>query len=174
MFTLNPKNIRAAVYGANDGIITTFAVVAGVAGAGLAPQIVIILGISNMIADGLSMGLSDYLGERSEQRMKKHLKEKYADEHLWQTGVITFTAFVIAGSFPLLPYFLGMILSGMSVDNQFLYSIVCTGVVMFLVGSLRTLAIGGSYIRNGLEMLFIGAVAAGVAYALGAYIESII
>lgn len=174
MFTLNPKNIRAAVYGANDGIITTFAVVAGVAGAGLAPQIVIILGISNMIADGLSMGLSDYLGERSEQRMKKHLQESYADEHLWQTGVITFTSFVIAGTFPMLPYFIGLFSSSILGSNQFLYSIICTGVVMFLVGSLRTLAIGGSYIRNGLEMLFIGTLAATVAYFVGSVIESMI
>ena len=35
-----PKLLKAAVYGANDGIITTFAVVAGVTGAGLSPKII--------------------------------------------------------------------------------------------------------------------------------------
>lgn len=69
--------LKAAVYGANDGIVTTFAVVAGVAGAGLSPSVVLILGIANMIADGLSMGIGDYLGERSERR---HLKHQYQIE----------------------------------------------------------------------------------------------
>ena len=75
--SLNSGLLKAAVYGANDGIITTFAVVAGVAGAGLSPSVVLILGISNIIADGLSMGIGDYLGERSERR---HLKYQYQIE----------------------------------------------------------------------------------------------
>ena len=44
------------VYGANDGIITTFAVVAGVSGASLPARTVLILGFANLIADGFSIG----------------------------------------------------------------------------------------------------------------------
>src|SRR3989338_437652 len=54
------------VYGANDGIITTFAVVAGVAGASLSPLIVLILGGANLFADGFSMAVGNYLGTSSE------------------------------------------------------------------------------------------------------------
>lgn len=53
------------VYGANDGIITTFAVVSGAAGATLASHIIVILGITNLIADGFSMGASSFLSLRS-------------------------------------------------------------------------------------------------------------
>lgn len=53
------------VYGAIDGAITTFAVVAGVTGAALSPAIVIILGIANLVADGFSMACSNYLSERA-------------------------------------------------------------------------------------------------------------
>ncbi len=59
--------IKDLVYGANDGIITTFAVVSGVAGAGLDPKIVLILGFANLLADGLSMAVGNYLGTRSEE-----------------------------------------------------------------------------------------------------------
>ena len=55
----HPGLLKAAVYGANDGIITTFAVVSAVAGAGLDPKIIIILGLANLIADGFSMGVGD-------------------------------------------------------------------------------------------------------------------
>lgn len=54
------------VYGASDGIVTTFAVVASVAGAGLNPLIVIVLGIANLLADGFSMASSSYLSTQSE------------------------------------------------------------------------------------------------------------
>ena len=55
------------VYGAIDGTVTTFAVVAGAAGAGLGPAVVIILGVSNLVADGFSMAVSNYLGTRAEE-----------------------------------------------------------------------------------------------------------
>ncbi len=61
------KYVKSIVYGGLDGIITTFAVVAGVAGAGLAAGIVLILGFANLIADGISMAVGDYLSSKSEK-----------------------------------------------------------------------------------------------------------
>jgi len=55
-----------------DGIITTFAIVAAVAGAGLSENSVILLGVANLIADGISMGLGDYLSEIAEQNFVRH------------------------------------------------------------------------------------------------------
>lgn len=82
--SFDSKFLKAAVYGANDGIVTTFAVVAGVAGAGLSPAIVLILGFANLIADGISMGIGDYLGEKSENRFKQY---QYAIEQ-WEVANI--------------------------------------------------------------------------------------
>lgn len=41
------------MFGANDGIITTFAVVSGVVGASLSNRIILILGFANLVADGV-------------------------------------------------------------------------------------------------------------------------
>jgi VIT1/CCC1 family predicted Fe2+/Mn2+ transporter len=54
------------VYGAVDGIVTTFAVVSGVAGASLSDSIVIILGLANLFADGFSMAIGNFLATRAE------------------------------------------------------------------------------------------------------------
>ncbi|HEY0744641.1 MAG TPA: VIT1/CCC1 transporter family protein [Chryseosolibacter sp.] len=63
------------VYGSIDGIVTTFAVVAGSAGAGLGIDIILILGMANLFADGLSMSIGSYLSKKSEQdNYNKHLK----------------------------------------------------------------------------------------------------
>lgn len=63
------RYIKDIVYGANDGIITTFAIVAGVAGADIADPrtTIVLLGIANVFADGFSMAASNYLGSRSER-----------------------------------------------------------------------------------------------------------
>lgn len=53
------------VYGATDGAVTTFAVVAGVVGASLSPSIVLILGFANLLADGLSMAVGNYLAAKT-------------------------------------------------------------------------------------------------------------
>ncbi len=66
------------VYGALDGIVTTFAVVAGSAGAGLGPGIIIVLGFANLLADGLSMAVGNYLSLKSDQDFYK--KEKRREE----------------------------------------------------------------------------------------------
>ena len=58
------------VYGANDGIITTFAVVAVVAvvaGAALPVRTILILGFANLLADGFSMGASNVLAIRASE-----------------------------------------------------------------------------------------------------------
>lgn len=66
--------LRDFVYGAIDGIVTTFAVVSGVAGAGLDSGIVIVLGIANLLGDGFSMAASNYLGIRAEQQQKQRIR----------------------------------------------------------------------------------------------------
>lgn len=61
-----PNYLRDWVYGGIDGSITTFAIVAGVVGAGLASNIILILGLANLLADGFSMAASNYTGTKTE------------------------------------------------------------------------------------------------------------
>ncbi len=63
------------VYGAIDGVITTFAVVAGVKGAGLASEVALILGAANLLADGFSMAASNYMSIKAENDEKRLIRE---------------------------------------------------------------------------------------------------
>jgi VIT1/CCC1 family predicted Fe2+/Mn2+ transporter len=58
--------LRDFIYGAIDGAVTTFAVVASVAATGLSSGVVIILGLANLLADGFSMAAGNFLGTRAE------------------------------------------------------------------------------------------------------------
>lgn len=79
--------LREIVYGGSDGIVTTFAVVAGFTGAnatgsnmvGITMGAVVLFGLANLFSDAISMGLGDYMSIRSQEDLynttyKKELK----------------------------------------------------------------------------------------------------
>lgn len=69
-----PSYLHDFIYGAIDGAVTTFAVVAGVQGASLDETIVIILGVANLVADGFSMAVSNFLGSRAERQQRERAR----------------------------------------------------------------------------------------------------
>ncbi|WP_435333048.1 VIT1/CCC1 transporter family protein [Haloarchaeobius sp. TZWWS8] len=162
------RYIAEVIYGANDGIVTTFAVVSGVAGAALDPRIVLVLGSANLFADGFSMGMSNYLSRRSEIDYRDAAGEDPAGDGKTpgKTAVATFLAFVAAGWTPLLPYIVGF-------EPLFALSIVVTGLAFFTVGAGRSLVTERSWYRNGGEMLVVGMLAASVAYLVGSLLAGV-
>ena len=77
--TLGPW-IHDIVYGGHDGIVTTFAVVAGTAGAGLSWGVVIVIGVANLLADAVSMGAGSFLSMRSERDQYRRLMREELEE----------------------------------------------------------------------------------------------
>lgn len=81
--TIIGKHIKDIIYGGLDGLITTFAIVSGVAGASLSSSIILILGIANLLADGFSMAVSNYMGTKAEIEFarKERKREEYEVDH---------------------------------------------------------------------------------------------
>lgn len=153
------------VYGANDGIITTFAIVAGIVGAGLPAAAILILGFASLFADGFSMATSDYLSERTPGTDRERKERGLAARH----GIATFIGFVIPGVVPLLAYVLPV-----APALRFPVTIVATLSALFVVGAGRAAASHLTWWRAGLEMLLVGALAAVVAYTIGVLGSSLI
>lgn len=160
--------LRDLVYGANDGIITTFAVVAGVAGAQLEARIVLILGFANLLADGFSMGVSNFLSIRSDEAVRRSSGRSVHEPFPARHSLVTFGAFVIAGVVPLLSY---VLTTG---DNRFGLAVFLTLATLFSVGAARCLVTGVRWWRSGFEMLAVGSLAAAVAYGVGAFVEGLV
>ena len=165
LFAIAQHYLRDMVYGAIDGIVTTFAVVAGVAGGALSTPVVLVVGTANLLADGLSMGVGNYLSIRSHEsaRAQQNLPEEEASP--LRHGLATFGAFVVAGAVPLLPYALGA-----PADLRFLWSGGLTLLALFAVGALRSAVTVQRWPIAGLEMLALGALVAAAAYASGAVV----
>ncbi|HEU5363242.1 MAG TPA: VIT1/CCC1 transporter family protein [Gaiellaceae bacterium] len=147
------------VYGANDGIITTFAVVSGVIGAALSERVILILGFANLVADGFSMGASNFLSRRSHADPAERAEVPEASYH----AAATTLGFVTAGLVPLVAY-----LAPLPDDDRFPVAIVLTLATLYSVGASRALVTRLGWFRSGLEMLLVGALAAAVAYGIGA------
>ncbi len=74
----NKDYISEFVYGGIDGAITTFAVVAGAEGASLGIQVVVILGLANLIADGFSMSVGNFFSTKAERdTFERHKQVEY-------------------------------------------------------------------------------------------------
>jgi vacuolar iron transporter family protein len=218
------------VYGGLDGIITTFAVVSGVAGAHLSSGILLILGLANLFGDGFSMATGAYLSSKSDSEFydrerqregwevdnfpdgeKQELFEIYRDQGYpeedannlvelktrdtkrWvdtmmaeelgllperrnpiAQALVTFAAFAVAGSVPLLVYLLDLIFHfQIPVSSTFLISLILSGAALFALGAAKVLVTKRNAFRSGLEMLVVGGLAAGVAYLVGALLKGI-
>ncbi len=222
--------LRDFVYGAIDGTVTTFAIVAGAAGAQLGAGIVLILGVSNLIADGFSMATSNFLGSRAENQQRRRAMEMESDhidtypegereeirqifslkgfsgtdlerivdvitadrklwidvmlvdEHgfkptvaaAWKPAMMTFLAFVVVGSLPLLSFVVNAIGGIIVFEHPYLVSTMLTGVAFFGVGVVKSRAIQSSWFKGGLETLFIGGATAAVAFAIGTALRGVV
>ena len=77
-------HLKDMVYGGIDGTVTTFAIVAGVEGAGLSQGVIVALGIANILADGFSMAASNYSGTKAElddRRRIVQIEESHIENH---------------------------------------------------------------------------------------------
>lgn len=159
--------VRDSVFAANDGIVTTFAVVAGSLGASLSSNIVLILGFANLFADGFSMAAGNYLGIKSENEYQdgKNI-EKHKHSPI-KHGLYTFVFFNIAGLVPLLPF----LIRGGEFNIKFIISSLLVVLTLFFSGSLKALLSKKNTFKGGVEMLLVGGSAAFVAYIVGFLIK---
>jgi VIT1/CCC1 family predicted Fe2+/Mn2+ transporter len=147
--------IRDLVYGANDGIITTFAVVAGVAGGSLSTAAVLVVGAANLAADGMAMGVGNLLAIRAHESALAADGRPEEETYPWKHGLATLLAFVGAGVVPLIPYMLPA-----AHDGRLLWSSAFTMASLFAVGVARAAVTGDRWWRTGLEMLMLGGIVA--------------
>lgn len=155
------------IYGANDGLITTFAVVSSVAGAGLSATAIIIVGMASLFADGFSMGASRYLSLKSEQTLSAGASDTYRTP--LADGFMTFVAFVSIGAIPLIPF-----MHAGPTAEIFFYSAALTAGALFVVGAARSFVTTRGALVSGIEMLVIGGVAATIAYGVGAFVKTLV
>lgn len=149
---------KSIVYGGMDGIVTTFAVVAGAVGGNLGIKPILILGFSNLLADGFSMAVGDYLSSTTEESAVKAKAVKNAGA--------TFMSFITFGLIPLLSYLLINVFSLFKI-HTFLIACVLASLALALLGLVKAIITGSSKKKEIFRTLLIGLIAALFAYYVG-------
>ena len=220
------ERIREVVFGAQDGFISTLALVTAVAvAADVTNTVVLITGMAGALAGMLSMATGTYLGSKAEQdiqnaeiakeaqELAEHPGEELAelvvlyqreglsfveakgvaehiaqDKDLWlrtlvekelgispdptgnpiKDAVTMGSAFILAALVPVLPYFFT------DGSPAIIASISATLLGLFVLGMGKGRIVHKSPIFQGLEILLIGAAAAGVGFLLGEVIPPLV
>ena len=165
--------LKEFVYGGIDGSVTTFAVVAGATGAKMDTGVIIVLGFANLIADGFSMSVGNYLSEKSDLAAADKLITIQKRLTPLRTAGATFISFFIMGLIPLLVYVFNY-LNGTKTDHLFTYSCVLTGISFLFIGLLRSHVAHTNWLRSVFETLLLGGIAAVLAYYVGSILERMI
>ncbi len=135
------ESIRNVIYGVNDGLTATLGVLSGVGGASVDPRIVLIGGLSAMVASAVSMAGGAYLATKSQREVFEGQLEREAAE------------------IEAMPE-----LSRASARSRWPSS---SAAPSCFIGSARSFFTGKSGVRSGLEMLGVGTFVAAVTFGVG-------
>ena len=139
--------LRAAVFGAMDGLVTNTALVAGVGGGGASARAIVLSGVASLVAGAISMALGEYTSVRTQNEQLDLEVEKERRE--FATGAVI----------PLLPYLLGF--------SLLWAALLCGGLGLAAAGALSSRFTPRPWWYAAGRQLLFGAVAAGVTYAIG-------
>lgn len=162
--TLN--KLRAAVLGANDGIVSTASVVMGVAGATTSTPAIVTAGLAALVAGALSMAVGEYVSVSS-QRDAEEVNAKIAEHddaeftNPWAAAIASLIAFTVGGLVP----FLSVVLAPTS------YRIAVTVgavIIALLVTGYYSASVGGASRRRAVSRVLIGGLLAmAITYFVG-------
>lgn len=156
------NHMRGLVFGGMDGILTTFALLAAVAGSSqTTPNLILVIGTSTVLADALSMAAGEFLSAKAEAELDPAAAAMDVTTPM-DKGIAMFIAFTLFGSMPLLSYVITRMTA--TPQNGFSLSIAITGATLFGLGMVKSSFGPGIWWRSGVEVTAIGGAAATVAY----------
>jgi vacuolar iron transporter family protein len=213
------NNIRAAVFGINDGLISNTSLILGIAGAHVGNTFILISGVAGLLAGACSMAAGEYVSVRSQREMleyqlelekseleiypeeeaeelsliyqargipkeeaeriahiliqnPKKALETLAREELginpddlaspWGAAIASFFSFGLGAFIPLIPFLIGKTL-----ETNLIFTIILTGLSLFVVGGLLSIFTQRNMLVSGLRMLLIGTMAGTLTYLIG-------
>jgi len=213
--------LREAIFGLNDGLVSTLSLLAGLSGALVDNWIIVISGLAEIIAGSISMGLGAYISMKSELEYYKNQIEKekksiaivpnieveeimdvyikkgftkkeakeivnkiiknkrswletLLHEKVWvgkigedpkKLGLTNGLAFVLGGTFPILPFIF------LETSYPLFIGTLFALIILFIVGSIKSKYTGKNWFSSGLELSIITLIAASLSYFAGRLIN---
>lgn len=155
--------LRAAVLGANDGIVSVAGMVMGVAGAGADRPTVLLAGIAALVAGSISMGGGEYVSVSAQRdtELSYGRKASEVNAHPWGAAWSSFVAFAAGAVLPLIA------ISGPWVEYRELATVIAVVVALSLTGWWAAWAGNSRPARSIARNVVISLLTMGISYAIG-------
>ncbi len=157
------NTIRAGVFGIQDGVVSNFGLIMGVAGANISPGAVVVAGIAGVVSGAVSMGAGEYVSVKTQAEMLAAHRVVEAQDNVspYRAAAANAALFGTGGLFPLVPF---IFTTGI---DAVLISIVLCCVVLFGAGAVLTRLTRRPAVVSGLRLLVIGGGAGLIGYLIG-------
>lgn len=153
------EGVHDTVFGAMDGMISTMAVISGVAGATSDNTIILIAGIAALLAEAVSMGFSGYMSDKLREGILAAKKIKDCEKP--EKESITLLLTTLGGGVVILVPF------AFSVPQPLAWAVLLAGFLLFGLGSRFAKLAKRSPLVGGMETLTFGMFASAVTYMVG-------
>lgn len=165
------NNLRAAVLGANDGLVSNFCLMMGVAGGGARPTTLLLAGMAGLVSGACSMALGEWLSVTNAQELaasqldalsaglRPHQAAAFGNGG--SAAALSFLLFALGAMVPLLPYAL------LPAPIALRGSIGVSLAGLLAIGLATTFFNGRSAPFSAMRQIVIGAGAAAVTYLAG-------
>lgn len=163
------NTIRAAVFGIQDGIVSTFGIVMGVAGAQLSGETIVIAGIAGLASGAMSMAAGEYVSVQTQKELLAIGADIDDDEnvHPLKAAAANGGLFIGGGAVPLVPFLVGAGLPAI------IASVLLSVLALFVTGAVLTRLTQRSPWRSGARMLIIGGGAGVIGFLIGSIFGNI-
>lgn len=163
------NRLRAAVLGANDGIVSTSSIMMGVIGAGADQKAIFTAGLAAIVAGALSMAVGEYVSVSSQSDAEKvHIQKVHGGDtnaheitSPWQAAVASLVSFTIGGLVP----FMSVLLSPRALAVPIAFTAVFCALIF--TGYTSATVGGASRKRAVIRVVVGGILAMAITYFVG-------
>jgi vacuolar iron transporter family protein len=157
------NTVRAGVFGVQDGIVSNFGLIMGVAGAQISPEAVLVAGTAGIVSGAMSMGAGEYVSVRTQREMLAagRVVDEEANVDPYRAAAANGSLFAAGGVVPLLPFLITQGTVAVAV------SVVLSVLALFTAGAVLTRVTHRSPWRSGLRLLVIGGGAGTLGFLVG-------
>jgi VIT1/CCC1 family predicted Fe2+/Mn2+ transporter len=154
--SVHPDYVRSAVFGCEDGLVSTTGAMVGIAIGAQDPDVILLAGFVVLAVEALSMAAGQLLSERT-----VHQLEPTHRDRPWVGAVVMFVAYAVAGLVPLGPLVVQRSASAAFVGAGLAFA------ALFGLGWVKGRYAHVDRLRSGFEVLAVGGLAAVIGIGVG-------
>lgn len=150
---------RNFIFGAEDSLVSTVGLLAGIASAGVQRKEIIISGIVLICVEAFSMSIGSFLSETETEESSRNYVKKNNNSII--ASIIMLMSYMACGLIPLSPYFL------IDTKHAFWWSIVASIISLFILGITSAKILKINILKTALRMTVLGGLAIGLGVVVG-------